>query len=80
MELNLHNMVGKKYDNDTALKVIEETEANPLKVDFRLLCELMEEGDRCMGFGELIGMLEMDGIPMTDAVRKLGICTGVLYA
>lgn len=80
MELNLHNMVGKKYNDEKAVEVIAETEVNPVKVDFRLICELLNEGDKCMGFGELIGMLEMDNIPMTDAVRKLGICAGVLYA
>ena len=79
MELNLHEMVGKKYNLKTALEVIAETEVHPLKVDFRLLWELHQEYPDYT-VEELIGYLEMNEVPMTDAVRKLGICAGILYA
>ena len=52
-----------------------DDEANP--VDFKLLGDLLKENP-CMTFGEAIGMLEMHHIPMTDAVRRLGVCCGVL--
>lgn len=80
MKLNLHEMVGKKYDDvETELEVVNETILHPLKVDFRLICELANENPE-MDFGQIIGYLEMCEIPMTDVVRKLGICAGVLYA
>lgn len=75
----MHNMVGKKYTTEEAVKVCAETEVHPLKVDFRLLWELQQEYPD-YSTGELIGYLEMNDIPMTDAVRKLGICAGILYA
>lgn len=79
MELKLHSMVGKKYTTTEAIEVEKEMEAHPPKVDFRLLWELHQEYPDYTT-GELIGYLEMNDIPMTDAVRKLGICTGILYA
>lgn len=78
-ELRLHEMVGKKYTMDEGIEVCKKMEVSPLKVDFRLLHELNQEyPDLCAG--DIIGYLEMCDIPMTDAVRKLGICSGVLYA
>jgi len=79
-ELNVHQLVGRKYDSikdecEISIKVSE----NPPKVDTRLLLEMVNEAGK-WGFGEIIGMLEMDEIPMTDAVRKLGICAGVLFS
>lgn len=79
MELNLHNMVGKKYTTAEAIDIGKEMEAHPLRVDFRLLWELHQEFPD-YHLDELIGYLEMNEVPMTDAVRKLGICTGILYA
>ena len=79
MELKLHNMVGKKYTTEEAIKVEKEMEAHPPKVDFRLLWELHQEFPD-YHLDELIGYLEMNEVPMTDAVRKLGICAGILYA
>lgn len=79
-KMNLHEMVGKEYStNDEAVKVCEEIKASPMKVDFRLLWELHQEFPD-YHLDELIGYLEMNEVPMTDAVRKLGICTGILYA
>jgi len=66
--------------DDDLKEVIEAQEKNRPKVDFRLLCELLDEADPCMGFTDLISKLSMDDVPMTDAVRKLGICAGILYA
>ena len=80
IELNVHKLVGKKYtNNDEAIEICHEIDEHPPKVDFRLLWELHQEYPH-MRIGELIGYLEMDDIPMTDAVRKLGICSGILYA
>ena len=79
MELKLHNMVGKHYTFKEAVELEKEMEAHPLKVDFRLLWELHQEYPD-YSTGELIGYLEMNDIPMTDAVRKLGIVAGILYA
>lgn len=79
MELKLHSMVGKKYTMDEGIKVCKEMEGHPLKVDFRLLWELHQEFPD-YSTGELISYLEMNDISMTDAVRKLGICAGILYA
>ena len=50
-----------------------------LKVDFKFLCDLQAEYPT-MDFAGIIGLLEMDDIPLTDAVRKLGIATGILFA
>lgn len=50
-----------------------------LKVDFKFLCDLQAEYPT-QDFAGIIGWLEMDDIPMTDAVRKLGIATGILFA
>lgn len=78
--LNVHYLVNKKYEtNEEALQIIEETEKNPPKVDFRLLWELHQEFPS-LSIAEVIGYLEMDNIQMTDAVRKLGICAGILYS
>lgn len=52
---------------------------NPPKADFRFLCDLQAEY-HTQDFAGIIGWLEMDDIPMTDAVRKLGIATGMLFA
>lgn len=79
MGLELHNMVGKKYTTVEAIEVGKEMEAHSLKVDFRLLWELHQEFPDYQ-LDKLIGYLEMNEVPMTDAVRKLGICTGILYA
>lgn len=79
MDLNLHNMVGKEYTPKEAIMAEMKMEAHPPKVDFRLLWELHQEYP-AYSTGELIGYLEMNDIPMTDAVRKLGICAGILYA
>lgn len=79
MELKLHSMVGKKYSCREAIELEKEIEAHPLEVDFRLLWELHQEFPDYTT-GDLIGYLEMNEIPMTEAVRKLGICAGILYA
>ena len=50
-----------------------------LKVDFKFLCDLQAEYPT-QDFAGIIGLLEMDDIPLTDAVRKLGIATGILFA
>lgn len=50
-----------------------------LKVDFKFLCDLQAEYPT-QDFAGIIGWLEMNDIPMTDAVRKLGIATGMLFA
>lgn len=58
----------------------EEIVVEPIyPVNFGLLCELVDESDRRLDFADTIMLLEMAGIPMTSAVRKLGICAGVLY-
>lgn len=49
-----------------------------MKVNFKLLWELHQKYPDYT-VGELIGYLEMNDIPMTDAVRKLGVCAGILY-
>lgn len=46
-------------------------------VNFKLLNDLVEE-DPNLTYGEVIGALEMCHIPMTYAVRRLGVCCGVL--
>lgn len=79
MELKLHSMIGKNYTSKEAIEIEKEMEVHPLKVDFRLLWELHQEYPD-YSTGELIGYLEMNDIPMTDAVRKLGIVAGILYA
>lgn len=79
IELNVHKMLGREYTTDEAIEVCHEIDEHPPKVDFRLLWELHQEYPD-LRTGELIGYLEMDDIPMTDAVRKLGICYGILYA
>ena len=77
--LNSHDIVGKTYkSNDEALEALEAMREQPPKVDFRLLWELHQEYP-LYTTAELIGYLEMNDIPMTDAVRKLGICAGILY-
>lgn len=76
---NVHAVCGMKLEGEEAIKAIEAQEENPCKVDFRLICELQNE-NLCMSLGEIIGLLEMSDIPMTDAVRKLGICSGILFA
>ena len=77
---NVHHLVGKKYkNNDECLKTIEEIDKNPPEVDIRLLLEMANEAG-CYTIGDIVGMLEMNEVPMTDAVRKLGICAGILYA
>ena len=57
---------------------LELREVNVMKVDFKLLWELHQEYPDYT-VGELIGYLEMNDVPMTDAVRKLGVCAGILY-
>ena len=80
IELNVHKLVGKKYTNgNEAIEICHEIDEHPPKVDFRLLWELHQEYPS-YSTGELIGYLEMNEVPMTDAVRKLGICSGILYA
>ena len=76
---NVHAVCGMKLSNEEAMKALKAQEEKPCKVDFRLLCELLDE-DPYKDFGEIIGMLSMSEVPMTDAVRKLGICCGILYA
>ena len=79
MNLSCHDIVGKTYkSNDEALETLEAMKEEPPKVDFRLLWELHQEYPN-YSTAELIGYLEMNDIPMTDAVRKLGICVGILY-
>lgn len=79
MGLSCHDFVGKTYkSNDEALETVKAIDENPPKVDFRLLWELHQEFPSYT-VGELIGYLEMNDISMTDAVRKLGICAGILY-
>lgn len=51
----------------------------PPKADFRFICDLQAEYPT-QDFADIIGWLEMDDIPMTDTVRKLGIATGMLFA
>ena len=76
---NVHAVCGMKLNPMQAAMATEAQQEKPCKVDFKLLCELLNENP-CMDFGEIIGMLDMSDIPMTDAFRKLGICAGVLYA
>ena len=45
-------------------------------VDFKLLIELAEESKQ--DYGTIIAAMEMQNIPMSDAVRKLGVVCGVL--
>lgn len=45
-------------------------------VDFKLLVELAEESKQ--DYGTIIAAMEMQNIPMSDAVRKLGVVCGVL--
>jgi len=79
MNLSCHDIVGKTYkSNDEALETVKMIDENPPKVDFRLLWELHQEFPSYT-VGELIGYLEMNDVSMTDAVRKLGICAGILY-
>lgn len=79
-DLNVHQLVGREYPTiKDACEVSIKISENPPKVDTRLLLEMVNEAGE-YGFGEIICMLEMDEIPMTDAVRKLGICAGVLFA
>jgi len=79
MGLSCHDIVGKTYkSNDEALETVKMIDENPPKVDFRLLWELHQEFPSYT-VGELIGYLEMNDVSMTDAVRKLGICAGILY-
>lgn len=79
MNLSCHEIVGKTYkSNDEALEMTKAIDENPPKVDFRLLWELHQEYPNYTT-AELIGYLEMNDIPMSDAVRKLGICAGILY-
>ena len=77
--MTVHEIVGKTYkSNYEALEVLEAMKEEPPKVDFQLLWELHQEYPTYT-VGELIGYLEMNDVPMTDPVRKLGICTGILY-
>lgn len=46
-------------------------------VNFKLLNDLVDEAPN-LTYGEVIGALEMCHIPMTYAVRRLGVCCGVL--
>lgn len=45
-------------------------------VDFELLVKLSEESN--LDYGTMIATMEMQNIPMSDAVRKLGVVCGVL--
>ena len=60
------------------MEKLETMKEESPKVDFRLLWELHQEFPSYT-VGELIGYLEMNDVPMTEAVRKLGICAGILY-
>lgn len=56
----------------------DNTEKTPV-VDFDLLVKLTTEyKDRCGTFAEVIAMLEMNEVPMSPAVRRLGVVTGIL--
>lgn len=46
-------------------------------VDFSLLCKIAKEGGTSLR--ETIFCLECDGVPMTAAVRSLGVIMGILY-
>lgn len=46
------------------------------RVDFELLVKLAEESKQ--DYGTIIAAMEMQNIPMSDAVRKLGVVCGVL--
>lgn len=69
----------RKLEGNKEREYLDKLEKDPPKVDFALLYELHQENPE-LRIGELIGYLEMDSIPMTDAVKKLGVCTGYLYA
>lgn len=71
-------MVHDLTNNET--KITETTnKEKPMVVDFDLLVDLTHEyQNRCGSLQDVIGLLEMCEIPMSPAVRKLGVVAGVL--
>lgn len=53
-----------------------DTTSEKKLVDFKLLVALAEESKQ--DYGTIIAAMEMQNIPMSDAVRKLGVVCGVL--
>ena len=76
---NPHLVCGMKMSDEEEFEACRAQLEKPSKVDFRLLCELLDEHPSS-DIAEVICLLEMNMVPMTDAVRKLGICAGILYA
>lgn len=65
--------------NSEMLAYLAKLEKDNPKVDFALLYELHQEAPY-LEFRDLISYLEMNNIPMTETVKKLGVCQGILYA
>lgn len=64
----------KEYESGTLTRHHEK-----LVVDFGLLMELAEDSRGRVDLKDIIGTLEMCEIPISAAVRKLGIVSGVLH-
>ena len=65
--------------NDALCAYLHKLEIDNPKVDFGLLHAMHEECPD-MEFCDLISYLEMNDIPMTETVKKLGVAAGILYA
>ena len=65
--------------NDTLRTYMDKLEKDNPKVDFGLLHAMHEEAPD-MEICDLISYLEMNDVPMTETVKKLGVAAGILYA
>ena len=65
--------------NSQMIAYLAKLEKENPKVDFALLYELHQEAPN-LEFADLISYLDMNNIPMTETVKKLGVCHGILYA
>lgn len=50
-----------------------------LKLDMKLLTELMNDADGCMTLADMLDFLHTNEVPMTEPVRKLGYALGVFW-
>lgn len=57
--------------------MIEKNNKDAKPVDFLLLYELSEDA-KYLELEQIIGLLVMNGTPLSPAVQKLGYCLGVL--
>lgn len=47
-------------------------------VDIDLLFDMLNESKNGWSISDIICILEMNDVPMSDAVRRLGVCAGEL--